>query len=79
MVIPKPQVLTYSLLGTCGAHKVTRCSRIKQYNDRAFIEEERTYNHFLSSVYLLHNGVVGAAKPWRWAPLLVHHRHWSMR
>jgi hypothetical protein len=49
----------------------------------AFIEEEHTQKNFLSCGYLIDGGVVDTAKPWCWAsllaPLLVHHRRWSMR
>jgi hypothetical protein len=55
--------------------------RTKQYDDRMLVEEERTHNHFLSHGNLLHGGVVGAARPWCWAPLLapmlIHHCCWS--
>jgi hypothetical protein len=37
-------------------------SRIKQYNDRMFIEEECTHKYFISCGYLIHSGVVGAAR-----------------
>jgi hypothetical protein len=46
------------------------------------IEEERTHKHFLSRGYLLHDGVVAAARPWCCAPLLtpalVHPNCWNM-
>jgi hypothetical protein len=56
-----------------------RCPKIKKYNDRALVEEERTHKYFLSRGYLLYGGVVGIAKQRCWtplmAPLLVHHKH----
>jgi hypothetical protein len=49
-----------------------RCSRIKKYDDRATVEEERTHKYFLSCGDLLNDGVAGVASPRCWAPLLVH-------
>jgi hypothetical protein len=37
-------------------------SEIKHYNDRVFIEKERTHKDFLSHGYLLHGSVVGVAR-----------------
>jgi hypothetical protein len=47
-----------------------RCSRIKQYNDGSFIEEECNHKYFLSHGYLLHGCVVGVARSQCWASLL---------
>jgi hypothetical protein len=45
------------------------------------VEKERTCKHFLSCGNLLHGGLVGAARPRCWTPLLglmlVHHGCWS--
>jgi hypothetical protein len=49
-----------------------QCSRINQYDDRTILEKERTHEYFLSGGYLLNGGVVGAASPRCWVPLLIH-------
>jgi hypothetical protein len=43
---------------------------MKQYNDVAFVEKERTRKNFLSHWYLLHSDVVGMARALFWASLL---------
>jgi hypothetical protein len=47
------------------------------------IEEEHTYEYFLSRGSLLHGGVVGAASSWCWdpllTPLLIHPNCWEVR
>jgi hypothetical protein len=80
---PDATSVNFALLAHAELTKSCEAPRIKQYYDGVLIEEEHTRKNFLSHGYLLHSGVVGAAKMLHWdsllALLLGSHRRWSTR